>query len=102
MINTTAIHLSWEPPPPQHQNGIIRQYLIELSTPELDNNITIVSTRRSVTITNLHPYTLYECTVAAQTVGVGTRSGVEMARTHEAGNHYAYNGYISQIQSLLQ
>ena len=86
VINTTAIFLSWEPPPPEYQNGIIRQYVIELNPAELEDNITIVSTGRSVTVTNLRPYTLYECTVAAETILVGVSSSVQLARTHEAGN----------------
>lgn len=77
--------MSWEPPPQENQNGIIRQYIIELHTAELEDNITITSIETNATITNLHPYTLYEFTVAAETILVGPSSPVQLARTHQAG-----------------
>lgn len=85
MINATAIFLSWEPPPSENRNGIIRQYIVELHAAELYENITVTSMERSVTLTNLRPYTLYECRVAAETILVGPPSSVQHARTHEAG-----------------
>ena len=87
MINATAIFLSWEAPPSESRNGIIRQYIIELHVAALYDNITVTvpSMERSVTLTNLHPYTLYECRVAAETVLVGPPSSAQHARTHEAG-----------------
>jgi receptor-type tyrosine-protein phosphatase Q len=83
VIDATSIFLSWEPPPNENQNGIIRQYLIQLKTADYDN-ITIVTTETNVTVTNLHPYTLYECTVAAQTILLGVLSDVQLVTTHEA------------------
>ena len=85
VINATAIFLSWEPPPAEYQNGIIRQYVVELHTNDFADNITVSATESNVTITSLHPYTLYECTVAAQTILVGVSSSIQLARTQEAG-----------------
>ena len=84
VINETAIFLSWEPPLRESRNGIIRQYMIELETAELQESITITSMETNITITNLHPYTLYECKVAAETISVGPSSIVQV-RTLQAG-----------------
>ena len=84
VINATAFLLSWEPPPRESQNGIIRQYIIELQTEELQESITITSIETNITITNLRPYTLYECKVAAETISVGPSSIVQV-RTLQAG-----------------
>ena len=87
VINATAIFLSWGPPPEEERNGIIRQYVAELKTAKSDN-FTIVSTGTNVTATNLHPYTIYECTVAAETIVVGIPSSSISALTNESGLYF--------------
>ena len=84
VINATAIFLSWEPPPQGSQNGIIRLYIIKLHPADLQENITVMPIGTNITIPNLHPYTLYECRVAAQTISVGPSSLVRV-RTLQAG-----------------
>ena len=59
--------------------------MIELHAADFDDNITIITTEMNVTITNLHPYTLYECRIAAETVSVGVFSNILLERTQEAG-----------------
>ena len=85
MLSATAISFTWEPPLLQYRNGIIRRYLLVLTSEEFENSIGVYSTDTNITVTNLHPYTLYECTVSAETVLVGPESDTELARTHEAG-----------------
>ena len=93
------IFLSWRPPPLQYQNGIIRQYVVELHTSVTDSTITLVASggQRNLTATNLHPYTLYECTVAAETVFIGVSSSIQLARTHETGTC----SYITSTYSIF-
>lgn len=83
-IDSTAIFLSWEQPLVHHRNGLIRRYVIELHAADFDN-ITTITTEMNVTIRNLHPYTLYECRIAAETVSVGVFSDIQLERTQEAG-----------------
>lgn len=33
--NSTSISISWDPPPPDHQNGIIQEYKVGLGEPAL-------------------------------------------------------------------
>lgn len=33
--NSTSISISWDPPPPDHQNGIIQEYKVCLGKPAL-------------------------------------------------------------------
>ena len=85
VLNATAISFTWDPPLPQYRNGIIRRYLLVLESEEFESNIGVYSTDTNITVTNLHPYTLYECTISAETVMIGPESDTELARTHEAG-----------------
>ena len=72
-VSSSSIRITWTAPLEEEQNGIIRSYhisVVELPTGFLreivahgDESIEIVN--------NLHPYYLYECAVAAYTVGLG-------------------------------
>ena len=84
VIDATTIFLSWREPPEENRNGIIRQYVVTLETANFEN-ITIISTETNITATNLHPYTAYQCSVAAETVSVGVFTTVRLETTHEAG-----------------
>ena len=63
--------MTWQPPPPEHQNGIITAYVVNVS---LEDNDTIVqhytTSSPSLTLVGLHPFSTYMVVVAAET-GVG-------------------------------
>ena len=99
---STSIFLSWAHPPAQHQNGIIRQYVIELhAASSATTTTTIISTGMNATITNLRPYTVYECTIAAETVSVGIFSSIQLIRTQEAGEHVIPKSLTNHITLML-
>ena len=72
-VSSSSIRITWIPPLEDQQNGVIRSYSInvtEIQTGTIkkfeaygDESIKIVN--------QLHPYYLYECAVAANTVGLG-------------------------------
>ena len=69
---STSITLSWNPPPFEDSNGLIQYYTIQVT--ELDTNTTlppIKSYSTEYTVNNLHPYYVYQCTVAAYTTDNG-------------------------------
>ena len=83
-INSTAVRASWQEP--MFPNGIIRQYIVNIS----DGSIvvarsTVAGDILSTAVSDLEPYTLYSVVVYAVTVETGEPSDIETVRTSEAG-----------------
>ncbi|XP_066478489.1 roundabout homolog 2 isoform X3 [Tiliqua scincoides] len=75
--NSTSISISWDPPPPDHQNGIIQEYKIWClgNETKFHVNKTVDAAIRSVVIGGLYPGIQYRVEVAASTsAGVGVKS----------------------------
>ena len=72
LVLSTSIHLSWQPPPPDQQNGVIQSYTVEVL--EVDTNTTSVLqgiVQHSISLESLHPDYTYQISVAAYTVEIG-------------------------------
>ena len=87
-ISSTSIRLTWEPPRPEDQNGIIQAY-----------NITIVEVPTGrmmyfredgmdslLTVNSLHPYYTYQCSISAETIGSGPAANISVT-THQGGEY---------------
>ncbi|XP_056905543.1 roundabout homolog 2 isoform X17 [Takifugu flavidus] len=75
--NSTSISISWDPPPPDHQNGIIQEYKIWCLGNEsrFHVNKTVDAAIRSVVVGGLQVGVVYRVEVAASTsAGVGVKS----------------------------
>ncbi|KAM4046428.1 roundabout homolog 2 isoform 7-T7 [Anomaloglossus baeobatrachus] len=75
--NSTSISVSWDPPPSDHQNGIIQDYRIWCLGNETRFHInkTVDAAIRSVVIGGLFPGIQYKVEVAASTsAGIGVKS----------------------------
>ncbi|XP_060028118.1 roundabout homolog 2 isoform X11 [Erinaceus europaeus] len=75
--NSTSISVSWDPPPPDDQNGVIQEYKIWCLGNETRFHInkTVDAAIRSVIIGGLFPGIQYRVEVAASTnAGVGVKS----------------------------
>ena len=70
--SSRSLVLSWDPPLPHHQNGIVRMYTVSIA---LNNSVqltNISTTANSARITALiRPFRAYKCSVEAETVAVG-------------------------------
>ena len=84
-ISPTSIFLRWLPPTSGSENGIIRRYEIKLVESDTGNLFHHNTTETSVTISSLHPYYYYHCSVAAYTVGPGPFSDPTIIQTPEDG-----------------
>ena len=62
--------MSWDPLPSAQQNGIIRQYRVTILDIVGEARV-ITTTETSVNVVALSPFTMYTCTVAAETIAVG-------------------------------
>ncbi|XP_066507846.1 roundabout homolog 2-like isoform X5 [Hoplias malabaricus] len=75
--NSTSISISWDPPPTDHQNGIIQEYKIWCLGNEsrFHVNKTVDAAIRSVVVGGLHAGLQYRVEVAAGTsAGIGVKS----------------------------
>ena len=83
--NPRSITLTWGPPQDDQQNGILRYYLVTLTStlPTITRNIS--STITSITVGGLTPFTSYTCTVSVATVGVGPSTTGQTIVTQEDG-----------------
>ena len=71
ITSSRSITLQWNPPRPDLQNGVIQHYSVQLVDAQTNQVLQYTSTQHSITISNLHPYYTYTCTVTAVTVSPG-------------------------------
>ena len=85
---STTLVLSWQPPAPENQNGIIVHYIINITEMETGRllSFTTVNTT-TLSVPTLHPFYTYTCIVAAVTVGIGPYSATVEVELPEDGKH---------------
>jgi len=89
-LNSSSVFVTWQPPPPEHQNGIVTAYIVRVSlvgndtTPQYYNSSSL-----SQTLVGLLPFSTYMVAVAAETeVGRGPFSSSFTIHTPEDGKAY--------------
>lgn len=72
-MDSRTLTLSWSPPSEDSRNGIVTQYVVNVSVSETGQRFQqIVEGVGTVTLNNLHPYYEYTYVIAAATsVGTG-------------------------------
>lgn len=70
VLGPYSVHLTWEMPPAQYRNGIIRRYEINITRVGIGQE-TLQSSTTNITIPNLRASTMYRFSVAAYTVELG-------------------------------
>ena len=70
-LNSTHIYLSWDPPPANQVNGIIRGYQLNVTEAATSQVFQYVINATQITIGPLHPFYIYHCSVVAFTVQTG-------------------------------
>lgn len=92
--NSRTITLTWGPPHDAQQNGILRYYLVTLTStlPTVTRNIS--STVTSITVGGLRPFTSYTCIVSAATVGEGPPTAGQTIVTQEDGMCVCVCAYV--------
>ena len=82
--------LAWTPPLMQQQNGIIRRYIINLTSVADGTELITYSQTTTTVVHNLHPFTNYTCSVSAETVAAGPFSPPVLVRTPEEGKIFSH------------
>ena len=91
MITPSSFYLTWTEPPPADQNGLIRQYLVNVT--ELNNctgnmfSFTTIDSETEFTVESLYPYYNYSCSVSAVTVSAGPYSSLQTVQTDIDGKY---------------
>ena len=84
-VTSTQFLLSWSSPPLVNQNGVIRNYTINITEVNTGRLIQITSQTTSELLESLHPYYNYSCVIAAVTVDTGPFSESVTITTLEDG-----------------
>ena len=86
-LNSTHIYLSWDPPPPAHVNGIIREYRLNVTEAVTGMlwQFTTDADETELIVGDLHPYYIYHCTVVAYTILPGPVTSAFTIQTDEDG-----------------
>ena len=84
-VTSTSFILSWRSPLTEDHNGIIRQYLINITEENTDTLLQLTSTELSTVVNFLHPFYNYTCTIAAVTIEASAYSTPITVTTLEEG-----------------
>ena len=84
-VTSTGFLLSWVSPPPEDQNGVIRNYTISLVELTTGRMVQLVSQSTTQLFDSLQPYYNYSVQVAAVTVAPGPFSSLFVVTTLEDG-----------------
>ena len=82
---STTLVLSWQPPAPENQNGIIVHYIINITEMETGRLLSFTVNTTTLSVPTLHPFYTYTCVVAAVTVGIGPYSATVEVKLPEDG-----------------
>ena len=72
--DSRTLLMSWVLPPFEHQNGIIREYQVNITERETGRTYYLTTAATSLTVPSLHPFYTYDCKVAAFTIAQGPYS----------------------------
>ena len=87
MITSSSFHLSWTEPLATDQNGLIRQYLVNVTELNTGNVLSYTTTETEYTVGSLHPYYNYSCSVSAVTILPGPYSNSQTIQTEIDGKY---------------
>ena len=79
-----SVSLTWDAPLYESQNGIISQYVIRILEINTSTTTLYYSNTTNKTVNGLHPYYIYKCSVAAETVDIGPYTAIITLQLDEA------------------
>lgn len=82
-VSTTLISLQWSLPAAIDINGIITKYAVNVEEVYTGQTYNLLTENMHINIGPLHPYYIYECSVAAYTIANGVFSSPLNVTTHE-------------------
>ena len=98
-IDSRTLLISWVPPPFEHQNGIIREYRVNITERETGIGHHLTTAATSLTVPSLHPFYTYNCTLAAYTIAEGPYSVEVNITMPEDG--MLFSTYIFSVTNII-
>ena len=92
-VTSISFYISWTDPLPIYQNGLIREYVINVTELDTGNIYSHSAITTEFNAEFLHPYYYYSCSVAAVTVSVGPFSDSVTVQTAIDGKKWFSNSY---------
>ena len=96
VVNSRTFVLYWIPPPPETQNGVIRQYRLSVFVRETREPYLLFLEDTQFVFDVAHPFYTYTFTVAAETIGTGPYGEEITITAPEDGRTYTIHAYIIQ------
>ena len=90
ITSSRSVTVQWSPPQADLQNGVIQHYTVQLVATQTNSVLQYTATGLSQTISNLHPYYTYTCTVSAVTVASGPAAVVVFQLPQDGMNNLGY------------
>lgn len=84
-LNPSTLSLSWNPLSPLYANGIVRQYIVNVTVQESSEQYQYSTVSTNLTIPELHPHYTYTVYIAAVTVGMGPFSSAHNIKMPQSG-----------------
>lgn len=85
VIDSRTLSFTWEEPPEEYHNGIIREYHLNITEVDTGREFQVVSTTTLISVSSLHPHYTYQWAVSAFTVGEGPFSPSQRISTPQDG-----------------
>ena len=93
--------LAWDPPLPEEQNGVIINYVINVTEADSGVSFQLFSTNTTLLVESLFPFTTYNLLIAASTsVGTGPFSMLLTLQTPEDGTYNIVLSYVIQCSRV--
>ena len=86
LVTETSYTLTWQPPPFEDSNGIIRQYVIQVLEVDTGRLFTQTTNVTEITLEGLHPFYSYNTQISAETIALGPFSSPITVQLNEYGN----------------
>ena len=101
-VYSRQVELVWALPPMDEQNGIIRRYIVNITSADGGEELTTFSQTTIALVQNLDPFTTYTCSVSAETVAPGPFSPTIVFQTAEDGEVLHHSDYVDSVSSSCQ
>lgn len=85
VLSSNAIKVFWDAMPVDIANGIVRNYIINVTVLESQEEWTVETLYTTITLSELHPYYTFTIRVAAHTTGPGPFSHPQTLKTLQDG-----------------
>ena len=101
-VYSRQVELVWALPPMAQQNGIIRRYIVNVTSVDGGEELITYSQTTRTLVQNLDPFTTYTCSVSAETVAPGPFSPPIVFQTAEDGEVLHHSDYVDSVSSSCQ